>query len=673
MPLIREIDPLHLSPYLAQHVDNPVAWWAWGPDALAEAARRDVPVLVSVGYSACHWCHVMAHESFEDPVVARALSDGFVAVKVDREERPDVDAVYMEATQAMSGSGGWPMTVFAFPDGRPFFAGTYFPRDTRGNHIGFLDLCHRITEVWHERRGELDEQAQAITDAIAAGVALEPATTPPSRDPVGEAVPALLAQVDRVHGGFGRAPKFPQSMSIDVLLRHHAATRDTDALDAAVLSLDAMAAGGIYDHLGGGFARYSTDERWLVPHFEKMLYDQALLVPPYLHAWQLTGDERHLQVVRETVGYVLRDLRHPAGGFFAAEDADSEGVEGRFYVWSLDEVREVCGPDADAAIAWYGVSPRGNWEGANILERPRRGDLARPPEVERARAALFAARSRRVRPGLDRKVLTEWNALWVAALAEAGGATGEQGWIDAAATAGAFLCERLRRDDGRWLRSWLGPDDAPDEGRAQFLAYAADHGALVEAFVRLHEATGDQRWLREAERTSGSLIELFWDAGDGGVFSTGNDADALVARPKDLMDNATPSANSTTAVGLARLAALTGDRSLRGRADDVVALLADPAARHPQAFGHLLAAADQLARGAVEVVVTGDRPDLVRAARSRWVPRGVLTWGPAGIGPLWEGRTESGSDGRAYVCRDAVCDRPATTPDQLVARLDAAR
>jgi uncharacterized protein YyaL (SSP411 family) len=673
MPLIREIDPTHLSPYLAQHVDNPVQWWAWGPDALAEAARRDVPVLVSVGYSACHWCHVMAHESFEDAVVAQALLDGFVAVKVDREERPDVDAVYMEATQAMSGSGGWPMTVFAFPDGRPFFAGTYFPRDTRGNHIGFLDLCHRVAQLWRERRDDLDEQAQAITDAIAAGVALEPAAGATSADPVGDAVPALLAQVDRVHGGFGRAPKFPQAMSIDLLLRHHAATGDRDALDAAVLSLDAMASGGIYDHLGGGFARYSTDERWLVPHFEKMLYDQALLVPPYLHAWQLTGDERHLQVVRETVGYVLRDLRHPAGGFYAAEDADSEGVEGRFYVWDLDEVRTVCGSDADAAIEWYGVSPGGNWEGTNILERPDRGDLLRPAEVERARAALFAARARRVRPGLDRKVLTEWNALWVAALAEAGAATKEQTWIDAATEAGRFLCERLRRDDGRWLRSWLGSPTAPDDGRAQFLAYGGDHGALVEAFVRLHEATGDQRWLREAEHTASALLELFWDAGEGGVFSTGNDADALVARPKDLMDNATPAANSTTALGLARLAALTGDRSLRGRAEDVVALLADPVRRHPQAFGHLLTAADLLARGAVEVVVTGDRPDLVHAAQARWVPRGVLTWGPAGIGPLWEGRTEQGADGRAYVCRDAVCDLPAATVDELVARLAAGR
>jgi uncharacterized protein YyaL (SSP411 family) len=673
MPLIREVDPAHLSPYLAQHVDNPVQWWAWGPDALAEAARRDVPVLVSVGYSACHWCHVMAHESFEDPVVARVLLEGFVAVKVDREERPDVDAVYMEATQAMSGSGGWPMTVFAFPDGRPFFAGTYFPRDTRGNHIGFLDLCHRVSQLWRERRDELDEQAQAITDAIAAGVALEPATGPTSGDPVGDAVPALLAQVDRVHGGFGRAPKFPQAMSVDLLLRHHAATGDVDALEAAVLSLDAMAAGGIYDHLGGGFARYSTDERWLVPHFEKMLYDQALLLPPYLHAWQLTGDERHLQVVRETVGYVLRDLRHPAGGFHAAEDADSEGVEGRFYVWSLDEVRDVCGPDADAAIEWYGVSPGGNWEGTNILERPDRGDLLRPADVERARAALFAARERRVRPGLDRKVLTEWNALWIGALAEAGAAADEPGWIDAAAQGGAFLCERLQRDDGRWLRSWLGPDDAPGAGRAQFLAYAADHGALVEAFVRLHEATGDQRWLRDAEHTASALLELFWDAGEGGVFSTGNDADTLVARPKDLMDNATPSANSTTALGLARLAALTGDRSLRGRAEDVVALLADPMARHPQAFGHLLTAADLLARGAVEIVVTGDRPDLVHAVRTRWVPRGVLTWGPAGVGPLWEGRTEQAADGRAYVCRDTVCDIPAATVDELVVRLDAAR
>jgi len=673
MPLIREIDPAHLSPYLAQHVDNPVAWWAWGPDALAEAARRDVPLLISVGYSACHWCHVMAHESFEDAEVARVLGASFVAVKVDREERPDVDAVYMEATQAMSGSGGWPMTVFALPDGRPFFAGTYFPRQTRGNQIGFLDLCHRVTELWEQGRAELTEQAGAITDAIASGVALDRGTGPAAADPVADVVPALLAQVDRVHGGFGRAPKFPQSMSIDLLLRHHATTGDPASLDAARLSLDAMAAGGIYDHLGGGFARYATDDRWLVPHFEKMLYDQALLVPPYLHAWQLTGEPGYLQVVRETVDYVVRDLAHPAGGFFAAEDADSEGVEGRFYVWSLDEVRAVCGADADAAIAWYGVRDEGNWEGVNILERSVRGDLVRPLEVERARQALLAARSSRVRPGLDHKVLTEWNALMIAAVAEAGAAAGEQRWIDAAVAAGDFLCRRLRRDDGRWLRSWQGPLDAPDEGSAQFLAYATDHGALVEAFVRLHEATGDPRWLREAETAAAALLDLFADDADGGVFTTGIDAEALVARPKDLMDNATPSANATTAVGLARLSALTGDESLRGRAEDVVALLATPMATHPQAFGHLLVAADLLAHGAVQIVVSGDRPDLVAEVHRQWLPHAVLTWGPPTQSPLWEGRAEIGAEGRAYVCRERVCDLPATTPDELDARLAAVR
>jgi uncharacterized protein YyaL (SSP411 family) len=668
MPLIRDVEPAHLSPYLAQHVDNPVRWWTWSDEAFAEAAERDVPVLISVGYSACHWCHVMAHESFEDPGVAALMNELFVCVKVDREERPDVDAVYMEATQAMTGQGGWPMTVFAFPDGRPFFAGTYFPKVSRGAHMGFPELCQRVADVWREQREALAEQAEGLTEAIGTGATLAPSTEGLGDDPVAEAVGALLEQVDHQHGGFGRAPKFPQAMSIDVLLRHHARTGDQQALDAAVLALDAMASGGIYDHLGGGFARYSTDERWLVPHFEKMLYDQALLVPAYLHAWQLTGEPRFRQVVEETIEYVLRDLRHPAGGFFAAEDADSEGVEGKVYVWSSDEVRDVCEADADAAIAWYGVTDHGNWEGTNILERPVRGDLVRPDAVERARAALFDARERRVRPGLDHKVLTEWNALMLAALAEAAAATGDERWIAAAVANAEFLVGHLRDPDGRWLRSWQGPDD-PSAGRAQFLAYAGDHGALVEAFVRLYEATGDPRWLDEARTTAEALAALFWDDAAGGVFTTGTDADQLVTRPKDLMDNATPAANSTAAVGLARLAALTGDTAAASRAEAIVALLADPMRRHPTAFGHLLVAADLLARGTTEIVVTGERPDLVAAVQRRWLPGAVLAWGPPAGGPLWEGRHEEGADGRAYVCRGYTCGLPATTVEQLEGQL----
>lgn len=661
------------SPYLRQHADNPIDWFAWGDDAFAEAARRDVPVLISVGYSACHWCHVMAHESFEDPEVAAVVNAGFVAVKVDREERPDVDAVYMQATQAMTGRGGWPMTVFTFPDGRPFFAGTYFPKASRGGQMGFRELCERIGELWRDRRDELSEQADGLTEAIASGDRLPEVAVDEGTDLVAEAVGVLLGQVDRANGGFGRAPKFPQSMALDLLLRHHVRTGDPDALASAVLSLDAMAAGGIVDHLGGGFARYSTDDRWLVPHFEKMLYDQALLVPVYLHAWQITGADRFRQVVDETIGYVLRDLRHPCGAFFAAEDADSEGVEGRFYVWSLEEVRAVCGADADAAIDWYGVTAAGNWEGVSILERPVRGDLARPEAVERARVALVEARSRRVRPGLDDKVLTEWNALMIAALAEASAATGRTDWAAAAVDAADALLVRLRRADGRWLRSWQGPVDDPTAvGTARHLGFAADHGALIEAFVALYQATGDPRWLHEADAAAEALVELFTDP-DGGVFTTGHDAEALVARPKDLMDNALPSANSLAAVGLVRLGALTGDDRWTERAAGIVALVGGVAAQHPTAFAHLLVAADLLHHDTTEIVVSGDRPDLVAVVHAGWHPGAVLAWGPPQLGPLWEGRTETGPAGRAYVCRGHVCAAPATTVDELRERLADAR
>lgn len=662
------------SPYLRQHAENPVDWWPWGPEALAEAARRDVPVLISVGYSACHWCHVMAHESFEDPAIGETMNRLFVNVKVDREERPDVDAVYMDAVQAMNGNGGWPMTVFCLPDGKPFFAGTYFPKVSRGNHIGFPELCERIDELWHTRRGDLEEQAATITESIDEGVQIPGSGTVPGAELFDTAAGALLAQVDMRDGGFGRAPKFPQTFAIDSLLRQHRRTGDGPALDAALLCLDAMAAGGIFDHLGGGFARYATDHRWLIPHFEKMLYDQALLARVYLHAWQLTGEPRFRQTLDETIAYVLRDLRHPAGGFFAAEDADSEGVEGKFYVWSIAEIREVCGADADAAIDWFGATEAGNWEHTNILERPVRGDLARPPAVERARIALLARRSTRVRPGLDDKVLTEWNALMLSTLAEAAAATGNREWLDAAVANGEFLCANLRRVDGRWLRSWQGPVDAPaSAGTARVLAFSTDHAALVDAFIGLHEATGDPRWLREATEVADALVDLFGDPEGVGVFTNGSDAEALIARPKELMDNATACANSLTAVGLLRLGALTGDERHRDTGESIVALLAEPAGRIPLGFGHLLLAAELAILGTEEIVVAGDRPDLVAEVQRRWLPRGVLTWGEPGESPLWEGRTGAAATDRAYVCRGSVCARPATTLAELRNQLDALR
>ncbi len=668
--LIRDEEPTHLSPYLAQHRDNPVDWWNWCPEAFTEAARRDVPVLISVGYSACHWCHVMAHESFEDPETGRLMNELFVNVKVDREERPDVDAVYMAAVQAMVGRGGWPMTVFCLPDGRPFYAGTYFPKVSQGNHISFTTLCTTIDDLWRTRREDLVAQAAEIVEHIESQDRIPIGQESPSAAVLDSAVASLLSQIDSTDGGFGRAPKFPQTMSIDTLLRHARRSGDNAALDAAVLCLDAMSSGGIYDHLGGGFARYATDQRWLIPHFEKMLYDQALLARVYLHAWQLTGEPRHRQVLDETIEYVLRDLRHPLGGFFSAEDADSEGVEGKFYVWSIDGVRIIAGPDAADAIDWYGVTEAGNWEGTNILERVVRGDLQRPESVERARAALFEAREQRVRPGLDSKVLLEWNGLMLSTLAEAAAATGDQRWLDAAIETASFLCDNLRSSNGRWLRTWQGPiDGTAADGHAKILAYAADHAAMIDAFIHLAEASGQSRWIDEATSTADALIELFWDDADGGVFSTGSDAESLVTRPKDLMDNATPGANSLTAVALLRLAAITGIDRHRQLAERIVTMLGAAAGRLPLGFGHLLHAVELHTFGSTEIVITGDRPDLVAAVQQQWNPDAVLAWGEPTTSPLWQGRDETGAEGRAYVCHNFACGLPADDVATLITQL----
>jgi uncharacterized protein len=645
------------SPYLRQHAANPVDWYAWGDEAFAAAREADKPILLSVGYSSCHWCHVMAHESFEDDEVAALMNATFVNVKVDREERPDVDEIYMEAVQAMTGQGGWPMTVFLTPEGRPFFGGTYFPREPRGGMIAFPDLVRRIDELWHTRRTDIDTQAGQLTGALGRSALVEPADDLPGADALAGAYELLREQHDGERGGFGAAPKFPQAMSLDLLLR------SPSGRDLVVTSLDNMAAGGIYDHLGGGFARYSVDDRWLVPHFEKMLYDQALLTRVYLHAWQVTGLDRYRQVVEETVGYVLRDLRHPDGGFFSAEDADSEGEEGRFYVWTPDQVTDALGGDAawaDEVMAFYGVTPGGNFEGRTILNRLHQvGDLARPPRIEEARARLFAARAERVRPGLDDKVLTEWNGLMLGALAEAAAATGRDDWRAAAVATGEFLVGALRRGDGRWLRSWQA------DGGARHLAFAADHAALVDAFVRLAEATGEARWIAEARATADALGDLFWDAVRGGLFTTGQDAEQLVTRNKDLMDNATPSANSLAAVAFQRLAALTGDDRYRHHAEQILRLAGPLATRHPTAFGHLLVAVDQSTAGLDEVVVAGDRPDLVGLVQRTYLPRTVLAWGERYDSPLWAGR----DDGRAYVCRHYACQLPAADEDTLAAQL----
>ena len=652
------------SPYLRQHRDNPVDWYPWGNDAFDAAKARGVPVLLSVGYSACHWCHVMAHECFEDVDVAATMNELFVNVKVDREERPDVDAVYMDAVQAMTGRGGWPMTVFLTPAGEPFYGGTYFPKPS------FLQLMSAIDDVWRNRGDDVRQNVAALVEVIGRTATLRPANEGPGLGHLERAVASLGASFDPDWGGFGSAPKFPSTMSLDLVLGAHLRRGgEVPGAEAVVTtSLDAMASGGIYDHLRGGFARYSVDAAWLVPHFEKMLYDQALLVRAYVHGWQVFGHDRWRQVVEETVGYVLGDLGQSAGGFSSAEDADSldehgHSHEGLYYTWTPAELVDALGPELGAVAGdWFGVTEQGNFEGRNILNRMHhRGELARTAPVEQARARLLAARERRPRPGLDDKVLTEWNALMLSALAEAAGAFGRADWLQAAIDCGEFLLRELRRPDGRWHRSWQA-DGAP---RARHAALAADHACLVDAFTRLGEASGEARWTAAAVECADVLLDHFWDPVNGGLFTTPDDGERLVVRQKDVTDSATPSANSSAAAALTRLAALTGEARYAHHADQILRLLAPLVGQAPSAFANALSAAELRRSGVTEVVVAGHRPDLVDVVRARWRPGVVLAWGERFDSPLWHERR----DGFAYVCRDFACLAPTDDAAELERQL----
>ncbi len=671
------------SPYLRQHADNPVEWWAWSDEAFAAARERDRPVFLSVGYSSCHWCHVMAHESFEHEATAALMNDLFVNVKVDREERPDVDAIYMDAVQAMTGRGGWPMSVWLTPDGRPFYAGTYFPNNARHGMPSFTDVCVALDEAWRDRRDEIDTQADRLRASLDQSLAQRARSIELPAEPPTLLLERLartaLASFDVRHGGFGGAPKFPPGMLIAFLASHHARTGDTDALAALTSTLDHMAAGGIYDQLGGGFARYSVDDRWLVPHFEKMLYDQALIVRAYVRGYQLTGSPRWQRVVEETVDYVLTTLRHPEGGLFSAEDADSEGEEGRFYVWSLDEITELLGDDAGELTEWFGVTAGGNFEGRNILfERPDAG--ARPAVLQAGMRRLFDVRAQRVRPGLDDKVLCEWNALFARTLAEAAWVFDRPEWMRAAAEIVGFLLERLRRDDGRLLRSWHA-DAAPrsgwgSDGRARHLAYAADHATLLQALVTLG-TLDDPQWIDEARSTADALVDLFWSEDEGVFTTTGRDAPELIVSTVDLQDNAVPSANSSAATALIRLSRVTGDPELERLARQVLDALIPLAMSHPGSFAQALEAYELAELRPVELVIVGtteDRSPLERAAARRVLPATTILVASAATEsdlPLLAGRLER-PDAAAYVCEAGACRLPVSDAVELVRELDAA-
>ncbi len=645
------------SPYLRQHRDNPVDWYPWGPEAFSAAKQRDVPILLSVGYSACHWCHVMAHECFEDADVSAKMNELFVNVKVDREERPDVDALYMDAVQAMTGRGGWPMTVFMTPDREPFYGGTYFPKEA------FLQLMDVIDDVYRNKPDDVRQNVTALVTALATSEQLRPKNDAPGVDVLNAGLQSLARAFDTGWGGFGQAPKFPTTSHLELMLRAYMTTAGDGPKRIITTTLDAMCSGGMYDHVGGGFARYSTDREWLVPHFEKMLYDQALLVGIYLKGLIVLGRPDWRLVIEETVTYVLTELRHPDGGFHSAEDADSPDpdgnmVEGWFTTWTPDEVRAAL-PDTDADVVetlidWYGITDDGNFERRSIPNRiAARGQLVRTPALDAAVAALRVARARRPHPGLDDKVLTEWNALFLSSLAQAAAVFGRRDWLDAAIANGEFLLRELRADNGRWFRSWQADGRPP----ARHMALAADHAALVDAFTRLAEATGEARWIEEAVRTADTMLDWFFDPEQGGLFTTAEDAEALVVRQKDLTDGATPSANSTAAIALFRLAALTGEQRYANQGDRILQLLAAAVDKAPAQYSNALVATDLRRRGLTEVVVVGDRPDLVRLAQSVWRPDTVLAWGEPYDSPLWIERDE----GFGYVCRNYACELPQDT------------
>jgi uncharacterized protein len=649
------------SPYLRQHADNPVDWYPWGDEAFERARVEDKPLFVSIGYASCHWCHVMAHESFEDSATAADLSRSFISVKVDREERPDVDAVYMTAVQTTTGSGGWPMSVFCTPDGRPFFAGTYFPPSDRHGMPSFRRVVGAVAEAWRDRRAEVEAQADSLVEAVARDASfadrlalsrIEPPSRPRWQVALREVTDELARRFDATWGGFGPAPKFPRPTLVDVCLRHHLLTGDAGSLAMATTTLDAMAAGGLYDHLEGGFARYSTDRRWLVPHFEKMLTDQALLVRSYLHAWQVTGSPAYLQVVTETVDYVREDLRAPSGGLCSSVDADAAGVEGGHATWTPADVVDAlraAGLEhlAPTVCEWYGVTEEGNWEGRTILHRPVGAQLARPDDIEVARRALLAARRARPQPARDDKVLTEWNAMFAAALAEAAAACARTSWARRAEEIGELLFERNRRADGRWLRvRGTGSGDVP--------AFAPDYAWLIECCTRLGELTGRASWTERAEGVAASLLDLFWDDAVGGLYTSGHDAERLIVRSKELLDGAVPSATSQGAQALLRLSALTGEDRWRRAGERLVELAAPLLEQQPLAVADVVPAVALLERG-TEIVVTGERADLLDVVRRHWLPEAVVAWGEPTHSPLWAGKVP----GAAHVCHHYVCRQPA--------------
>ena len=670
------------SPYLLQHANNPVDWYPWGPEALQRATEEDKPILLSVGYSACHWCHVMERESFEDRRIAGIMNDSFVCIKVDREERPDIDSIYMTAVQAMTGHGGWPMTVFLTPEGKPFYGGTYYPPEDRHGMPGFVTVIEAISKAYKENRQDITRSTDQLLERIhpisSSARSIEPLTD----DVMYKAYRGVAGQFDDQYGGIGMQPKFPQPMTYEFLLRYYLRTEDPQALDIVELTLDRMAEGGIYDQIGGGFHRYSTDTFWLVPHFEKMLYDNALLVKLYLHAYQVTGKPLYRTIVEETLDYVLREMTDPEGGFYSAQDADSEGVEGKFFIWLPKEIIEVLGKeDGELINRYYGVTQPGNFEGRNILHvadgpaAVARDSGVTVEEIEAlipgAKAKLLDARAKRVRPGLDDKILTAWNGMMLRAWSEAGAVLGRQDYIEVGKQNAKFLLSNMRADD-RLLRTYR-------DGRAKLNGYLEDYAFLIDGLIALHEATFEERWLDESIALGQAMVDLFWDETSGQFYDTGRDHEELIVRPRDVSDNAMPSGSSAATEALLRLAVITGDADHKRRAITALRSVQDMMARLPAGAGNWLCALEFYLSNVKEIAIIGDRDDpktlsLLSEVHRRFLPNRVLIGRKEGDGalaglPLLEGRGMVDGMPTAYVCRNFVCQLPVTEAGALARQL----
>ena len=669
------------SLYLRQHADNPVHWYPWGEEAFAEAHARGVPVLLSIGYSSCHWCHVMAHESFEDEQTAEVMNRLFVNVKVDREERPDVDALYMQATVSLSGNGGWPMTVFLTPAGEPFYAGTYFPPEPRRGMPAFRDLLSAISDAYANRREEVNSQAEQLAQRLNAIAAVTPAERTPGQELLSSAMMGLARIFDPAQGGFAGAPKFPPSLVLDFLLRRAWAHDDRHAREMAELTLRRMAEGGIYDQLGGGFHRYSVDAVWLVPHFEKMLYDNALLASSYTLAHRLTGVSGYATIAAETLDYLLREMRLEGGAFASAQDADSPGGEGAYFVWNPEQIRAALPEDeAAAAIARFGVGDAGNFEGGMTVLRAAAsleaiGRELGPDAAEslaRARAGLLAARGEREAPARDDKVIASWNGLAIAAFAQAGWALERPDYTDAAEAAAEFVLERML-EDGRLSRTH-------QDGRARHAGHLDDYANMAHGLLELYEATFAPRWLLAARALGTTILERFADPESGAFFYTADDGERLLARTRDLEDQPGPSGNSQAALVLARLGALTGDTALTAAAEGAIAPVSPNMERHPQAFGTALAAAQFLDAEVREVAIVGelggrDTEALIAAARRHAGPHAVIAAGAPGddqaaeAAPLLKDKGLRDAAAAAYVCLGFACREPVTSAEALAAEL----